>query len=59
VGATCSLDTTAEAITPGLIKEGVRTTWELGRIEVWDAGEDGSPLTDDNTLFAVQGIFVP
>jgi TolB protein len=58
-GAVCAVDTTADALVPGAIKEGVRTSWQLGRIEVWDSGEDGSPYSDDNTLFAVQGLFVP
>jgi hypothetical protein len=59
VGATCAVDTTADTLVPGVVKEGVRTTWELGQIQVWDAGEDGNPASDDNTLFAVQGLFVP
>jgi TolB protein len=59
IGATCSVDTTADAILPGVIREGMRATWALGRIEIWDAGEDGNPISDDNTLFAVQGVFVP
>jgi hypothetical protein len=59
IGATCALDTTADALLPGAITEGQRTTWQLGRLELWDAGEDGSPSSDDNTLFAVQGLFVP
>jgi hypothetical protein len=59
VGATCSLDTTAEAIAPNIVREGKRNTWALGRVELWDAGADGNVFSDDNTLFAVQGLFVP
>jgi hypothetical protein len=31
----------------------------IGRIQLWDAGEDGNINTDDNTLFAAPGLFVP
>ncbi len=58
-GSTCSVNTTVDALAPELATEGKRTTWQLGRIELWDAGEDGNPSSDDNTLFAVQGVFVP
>ena len=53
VGATCASETTAEAIAPGSVPEGMRSIWELGRVEIRDAG------VDDYTLFAVQGVFVP
>jgi hypothetical protein len=58
-GATCTIDTTADSLIPGVVIERKRAQWELGRIEVWDAGEDGNPASDDNALFAVQGLFVP
>ncbi|PWU19016.1 MAG: hypothetical protein C5B48_14135 [Candidatus Rokuibacteriota bacterium] len=58
-GASCTLDTTANALIPGSIREGKRMLWELGQIQVWDAGEDGNPNSDDNTLFEVQGLFAP
>jgi hypothetical protein len=58
-GAACSVATTLDAIAPEVVTEGRRGTWELGQIQLWDAGEDGSPSSDDNTLFAVQGVFVP
>ena len=33
---------------------------ELGPLQVWDGGADGDGETvADNTLFAVQGLFVP
>jgi Tol biopolymer transport system component len=58
-GATCATTTSVEALLPNAVVEGTRATWELGRIEIWDAGEDGNPASDDNILFAVQGLFVP
>ena len=33
--------------------------WQLANIEVRDGGEDGSASSDDYTIFATQGIFVP
>ena len=33
--------------------------WELGAVEVYDGGPDGDAETADNTVFAVQGVFVP
>ena len=41
VGSTCSVSTTANAVTPGAIKESKRTIWELGQIDVLDGGPDG------------------
>jgi hypothetical protein len=59
IGATCAVSTTADAVTPGVIKEGVRAIWQLGRVEVFDGGPDEDADTSPNTLFATQGIFVP
>ena len=59
VGATCSVATTADALAPGVIREGDRAIWQLGRVEVWDGGPDGDVGTADNSLFATQGIFIP
>jgi hypothetical protein len=59
VGATCSISTTFDAVTPGLVPEGKRSVWELGRVRVNDGGADGVVATAPNTLFATQGVFVP
>jgi hypothetical protein len=59
VGATCAVSTTADAVAPGVIREGDRAIWQLGRMEVWDGGPDGDVDTADNSLFATQGVFVP
>jgi hypothetical protein len=59
-GATCNLSTTADAILAGVAKEGERSVWELGQLQVYDGGADGdADTTGDNTLFAVPGLFVP
>jgi hypothetical protein len=46
-------------VAPGVIREGDRAIWQLGRMEVWDGGPDGDVDTADNSLFATQGLFVP
>jgi hypothetical protein len=58
-GAKCVISTTAEALVPSLVTERRRTIWELGRVRVFDGGADGDTATGPDTLFAVQGIFVP
>jgi hypothetical protein len=61
IGSTCSVNTTADAVTgdASTASERKRAIWELGAIQLYDGGPDGSPSTPDNTLFARQGIFVP
>jgi Tol biopolymer transport system component len=63
VGSTCSATTTVDALFPfqsGPVKEGKRSVWELDQIAVYDGGEDGYVQSrDDNTVMAVQGVFVP
>ena len=59
VGADCNLSTTLEAMVPGAIPERKRAIVELGRIEMFDGGPDGQISTSPNTLFAVQGLFIP
>ncbi len=39
--------------------EGQRAVVEITQIQIFDGGADGRVGTDDNTLFAVQGIFIP
>lgn len=60
VGASCSLSSTFNAVVPGSVVEGKRAIWQLGKVEVFDAGADEQAgTTNDNTLFEHQGIFVP
>jgi subtilisin family serine protease len=59
VGSTCSVATTVNAIVPGALTAGQRSVWELGQIKVYDGGPDGLASTQPNTLFAVEGLFVP
>ena len=59
VGANCALTTTADAVVPGLVVELKRTIWQMGDVELRDGGADGVASTQNNTLFARQGVFVP
>jgi hypothetical protein len=65
IGSTCSLQSSVDALTPPspggqFLQEGKRSIWQLDRIALYDGGEDGYVTTlDDNTAFAVQGLFVP
>jgi hypothetical protein len=58
-GASCFLSTTADTLVPGMVKESARTMWQLGQIFVADGGADNVALTDPNSVFMRQGIFVP
>jgi hypothetical protein len=42
-----------------MIRNGDRTSMELGAIGLHDGGPDGDADTADNSLFATQGLFVP
>jgi hypothetical protein len=59
IGSTCSTVTTADAVSPGTVRENRRSVWELGQTRVFDGGPDGVASTQDNTLFAVPGVFAP
>jgi hypothetical protein len=59
VGGTCAVNTTFNAVTPGAIVEEKRSIWQLGEVKVFDGGADGVAATTPNTLFAIQGVFIP
>jgi hypothetical protein len=59
IGSTCSANTSANAAVPGAVKDGKRANIEVGQIQISDGGPDGIVGTTPNTLFAVQGIFIP
>ena len=59
IGSTCQVDTTADAVLPGVVKESRRAVWMMGPVQVFDGGPDGVVSTTPNTLFAKQGVFVP
>jgi uncharacterized repeat protein (TIGR01451 family) len=59
IGAACAVTTSANTVVPGSVQNGSRAIWELGSVQLFDGGADGLVATADNSLFAVQGIFVP
>jgi hypothetical protein len=59
IGATCGINTSANATIPGAVKDGKRAVIEVMQIQASDGGLDGLVSTTDNTLFAVQGVFIP
>ena len=60
IGSTCSVQTTADAVIPGLVPEQKRSLWGVGQISVSDGGADGDADTAiDNSVFLKQGIFIP
>jgi len=64
VGSTCSVSTSIDAVFPSAgnvaVRENRRSNWEIGQVKVYDGGPDGQANTiAGNTLFAVQGVFVP
>jgi hypothetical protein len=58
-GASCSVVTTADSVLPGTITELKRTILQLAQVKVLDGGADGLAATPDNSLFAVEGVYIP
>jgi hypothetical protein len=58
-GGTCTVSTTANTVVPGAVKDNQRGVVEIGQLQINDGGADGTVSTADNTLFMVQGIFIP
>jgi hypothetical protein len=59
IGGTCSVNTTANAVVAGSVKDNQRGIVEIAQLTINDGGPDGIVTTPDNTLFGVQGIFIP
>jgi len=58
-GGLCTANTSANTVVPGSVKTGKRSIVEVGQITITDGGPDGLNGTTPNTLFEVQGIFIP
>src|SRR5215218_142854 len=58
-GGRCATTTSANAVVPGSVKDAQRAVIEVGQLQINDGGADGAVATADNTLFEVQGIFIP
>ena len=67
IGGACAVTTTANAVVGGpgppwadpAVKDTKRAIVEIGQVTVIDGGTDGLVATTPNTLFGVQGIFIP
>jgi hypothetical protein len=59
VGSICDSTTTLDAIQPGAVPEAKRSVWELGQVQVFDGGQDGSLATPGNSVYLRQGVFIP
>jgi hypothetical protein len=67
-GGVCSLSTTLDAVLGNAVVERLRQNWELGQVEIKDAGPNGTgygagcPPTcgdGDETVFMREGVFIP
>jgi len=59
-GSDCELATSMNALAPGTHADGRRAVWLLGQVRVFDGGADSDgSTTADNTVFAVEGVFIP
>jgi hypothetical protein len=59
LGSTCGVNTSANALTPGVVRSGDRAIWQLGETQVLDSGPDGTRGNSDDEVLAVQGIYLP
>ena len=67
IGSQCDLNTTANAILPNMVVEGRRAMWNIGQVEIRDAGPNGTGYANcpptcgdgDETTYLRQGVFVP
>jgi hypothetical protein len=59
VGSTCSVATTANAVTPDAVREGGQAVTSTFRIRLNDAGANGVRGDSDDRNFAQQGVYTP
>jgi hypothetical protein len=59
IGGTCNVTAGPVAVGPPSSSVPARAVVEVTQLEVFDGGADGQAATAGNTLFAVQGIFIP
>jgi hypothetical protein len=58
-GGTCGVNTSANAVLAGSVKDTQRGVVEIQQIQIFDGGQAGVAGAADATLFGVQGIFIP
>jgi hypothetical protein len=61
IGGSCTVNTEQPLCPAGCtgVKDGERTVVGMTELQVFDGGADGQVATAGNTLFAVQGVFLP
>jgi hypothetical protein len=60
IGSSCQTTTTINTVAAGAVIAGQKANIEIGQVQINDGGPDGSGAsTTGNTLFEVQGIFIP
>ena len=59
VGSDCRLDTSMDAIIPGMIKENDATVLQVFRLRLMDSGANGTRGDGDDRLFGHGGLLVP
>jgi hypothetical protein len=59
VGSSCSANTTANALVPGLIQEQRQTVVQAFRVRIDDSGANGIRGDSDDRIFMTQGLFAP
>jgi len=59
IGASCAVTTTVNSLMPGAVVEAKRAIYEISQVQVYDGGTDGTAGSGPESLFAVQGIFIP
>jgi hypothetical protein len=59
IGSICGVNTSANALSPGVVRAGDAAVWQLGEFQVLDAGPDGIRGNSDDQTLAAQGIYIP
>jgi hypothetical protein len=59
IGATCTVDSSMNAIVPDAVRDGKRAIFDVGQLVINDAGTDGNIDTPPNRAFLTQGVFAP
>jgi hypothetical protein len=59
VGASCSADTSTNALIPGSLEAARATVIQNFRVRAADSGPDGVRGNSDDRTFAMQGIYIP
>ena len=58
-GSTCTVNTSADAVAPGAVKEGTNAVTSVFRARLRDSGSNGARGDSDDREFAMQGLYNP